>query len=337
MQTMRVLFATLCAAALAATPARANAPSPLARGEVTFRHHANGLQHPAYAAHRTQTCAPAHEGDLRQRLVDLAAQEWARFGYPLSQRADARALRAVFPELARAKTPPYVEHDPLMLQAIGGYWAALSGVASGDVADTGGQEIAAANALWADYAGQYRANPGWRTPWSAAFISWLMCEAGAEGFRRSWAHRDYVDAAIAAGDGQAAHPYRAYDADRAPRVGDLLCSGRAGYRPNGVAGRRAAPVDEAEMHCDLVVARDAATGLILAIGGNVDNAVSLVPYRLTYIGGAYRVRSVCRGEKICADERLFAVLALDAPASEAALARAPALAARPPQPPPRFH
>jgi hypothetical protein len=309
--------------------------SPLTRGELTFRHHPNGLQYPNYAARRAQTCAPAHGGDLRQRLVDLAVQEWARFGYPLSQRADVGVLRHVFPELASAKEPPYFERDPLMLQAIGGYWAALSGVASGDVADTGAYEIDTANAEWELYASEYRANPGWLTPWSAAFISWLMCEGGAQDFRRSWAHRDYVDAAIAAADGGAPHPYHARDPDLAPRVGDLLCSTRDEYRAD-LASRRNDPQPEAGMHCDLVVALDRPAALILAIGGNVDNSVALVPYRLMGVRGGVGIRSVCPGEKVCTDERLFALLVLQAPDSAAALTYAPALHTPPPQPPPRF-
>jgi hypothetical protein len=308
---------------------------PVPRGELVFRHHANGLQYPSYAARRDQTCARAQTGDLRQRLVDLAVQEWARFGYPISQRADAAQLAFVFPELTRAKPRAYGERDPLMLQAIGGYWAALSGVASGDVPDAGAYEIAAANALWELYASEYRANPGWSTPWSAAFISWVMCEGGVADFRRSWAHRDYVDAAIAAADGGAPHSYLAREPNAAPRVGDLLCSSRAGYSAD-LAARRFDPQPEAEMHCDLVVAIDRPRALILAIGGNVENAVSLVPYRLQGVAGGVRLRSVCTGEKVCEDERLFALLTLQAPGSNATLAAAPALYAPPLQPPPRF-
>jgi hypothetical protein len=311
-------------------------PSPLARGEVVFRDHENGLQYPSYAPAPAQTCAPPREGDLRQRLVDLAAREWARFGYPLSPRADRATLFARFPEIARVKRDPYAERDPLMLRAIGGYWAALTGVESSGVDDVGGYEIADANTLWRRQASEYRASPGWRTPWSAAFISWLMCEGGVEGFRRSWAHRDYVDAAIAAADGHARHPYLARETDHAPLVGDLLCSGRAGYRPRDLAARRDDPATEAEMHCDLVVAIDTPSGLILAIGGNVDNAVALVPYRLLRAGGRTRVRSVCPDAKLCEDERLFAVLALEAEPSAAALARVSELGARPPRPPPLF-
>lgn len=334
---MRVL-ALLCAALLTTASARADAPpqpSPVSRGEVVFRHHANGLQYPAYAPRPRQTCASPADGDLRQRLVDLAAQEWARFGYPLSYRADAPLLQQAFPDLVPAKTAPYAERDPLMLQAIGDYWAALGGIASGDVADTGAYEIAAANALWERAADEYRASPGWRTPWSAAFISWLMCEGGVAEFRRSWAHRDYVDAAIAAAEGGPAHAYHARDPDEVPRVGDLLCSSRADYRTD-LAARRTDPNGEARMHCDLVVALHAPTGIVLAIGGNLDNAVALAPYRLRREHGRVRIRSVCPGQKVCSDERLFALLTLQASDSAATLAHAPALRVPPSQPPPRF-
>lgn len=330
---MRNFVASL--AALLTVSAASAETSPVSRGELVFRHHANGMQYPIYTARREQTCAPAHVGDLRQRLVDLAVQEWARFGYPMSHRGDDALLAYVFPELTRAGPLPYGERDPLMLQTIGGYWAALSGVASGDVADAGAYEIASANALWEFYADQYRANPGWSTPWSAAFISWLMCEGGISDFRRSWAHRDYVDAAIAAADGGPRHIYHAREPDMAPSIGDLLCSTRAGYRAD-LATRRRDQQAEAEMHCDLVVAIDRPRALILAIGGNVDNAVSLVPYRIKGVTGGVRLRSVCPGEKVCEDERLFALLTLQAPVSTAALAHAPALDAPPAQPAPRF-
>ncbi len=328
-------FAVLFAALLSACAAQADmTPTPLARGELVFRHHANGLQYPTYTPRREQTCAPASHGDLRQRLVDLAVEEWARFGYPLAPRADADLLYKVFAELTRPHDAPYAERDPLMLQTIGGYWAALSGVASSGVSDAGAYEIATANARWARAAGEYRANPGWQTPWSGAFISWLMCEGGVTDFRRSWAHRDYVDAAIAAADEGPSHPYHAHAPDIAPRVGDLLCSSR-GYRTD-LAARRSYPDSEAGMHCDLVVAIDRPAALILAVGGNVDNAVALVPYRLTGVAGGVRIRSVCTDEKVCVDERLFALLILQAPESAATLANAPALDTPPARAPPHF-
>jgi len=331
-----MLRAACFAAALITAPAHAQSGDPHARGVLSFRPHDNGLQHPHYAATPEQTCAAAPNPGLRQRLIDLAVQEWARFGYPIARRAGD--VSAVFPELAARdlSTAPYNENDSLLLGAIGGYWAALSGVASSGVADVGGHEIAERNAAWAGAAGAFRRNDGWRTPWSAAFISWLMCDAGAAPFARSWAHRDYVDSAIAAADGGAPHLYHARAPDRAPAPGDLLCSHRAEYRAD-LAARRDEPGALGDMHCDLVVAVNADARAIIAIGGNVENGVTLVRYQIARGFFRTRLRSFCAPNLLCRGdgERLFALLTLQAPAEpDAALARAPHLGTPPPRPVP---
>ena len=335
-----MLRAAFFAAALLVTPAQAQSGDPLARGMLTFQHHANGLQFPRYTPASLQGCASALEPTtgLRQRLIDLAVQEWARFGYPIARRAGD--VSAAFPELAARdlSTAPYNENDPLLLSAIGGYWAALIGVEATGVADVGSHEIAERNALWERTAGELRRNDGWRTPWSAAFISWLMCEAGATPFTLSWAHRDYVDAAIAAADGGPAHLYHARPPDRAPSPGDLLCSHRADYRTD-LAARREEFGVLGDMHCDLVIAVNASTRDVLALGGNVENGVTLVRY---HVGRGFfrtRLRSYCTPNQLCRgdDERLFTLLALHAREEhEAAFARAPALLAPPLRPPPMF-
>jgi hypothetical protein len=327
------------AIAVCATPAYAQPlPSPLSRGEIIFSLHANGLQYPRYAPARAQPCTPpAQPETLRQRLVDLAVQEWARFGYPYAERAER--YRARFPAIRAlgVKSYPYDEDDPLLLQAVGGYWAALTTVDSSGVAGVGRYEIDIRNETWRQNAAELRSMDGWTTPWSAAFISWLMCEAGAEPFRRSWAHRDYVDAAIAAADGRAPHLYHARGPEHAPQIGDLLCASRAGYRTD-LEARRAENGGLGEMHCDLVVAIDAPAGVVLTIGGNVENGVSLAPYLMTQERRRPRMRSVCRETKLCPleDERLFAVLVLQAPQSDAGLLHAPNLRQPPARPPPRF-
>ncbi len=46
----------------------------------------------------------------------------------------------------------------------------------------------------------------WNAPWWAAFVSWVMCEAGRGRtiqFRRAVAHHSYIDQAIRARDGHA--------------------------------------------------------------------------------------------------------------------------------------
>ncbi|MGE3840633.1 MAG: DUF2272 domain-containing protein [Vicinamibacterales bacterium] len=119
----------------------------------------------------------------------------------------------------------------------------------------------------------------WVAPWSAAFISWVMCEAGlgqTERFQRAIAHHAYIDQAIRARDGRAPEAaFVAYDvgeSDISP--GDLLCSSR---RPayKRLADRRRQLGVGARSHCDVVVEVDEARSRILAIGGNVRGTVSL--------------------------------------------------------------
>lgn len=113
-------------------------------------------------------------------------------------------------------------------------------------------------------------------PWSAVFISYLVRSAGfsQDEFLFSDAHADYARNAFA---GQGA--WRACDAAFTPlRPGDLLCNTRA----------RAAAIDTFEglgetlrgggslpMHCDVVVAVDAARRETQTVGGNVLQSVTL--------------------------------------------------------------
>ena len=119
----------------------------------------------------------------------------------------------------------------------------------------------------------------WNAPWSAAFISWVMCEAGlgkAAQFQRAIAHHAYIDQAIRARDGRAAQAaFAAYDmGETAINPGDLLCSSRRPvYRT--LAERRRQPGVGARTHCDIVVKVDETRERILAIGGNVRATVSL--------------------------------------------------------------
>jgi hypothetical protein len=107
-------------------------------------------------------------------------------------------------------------------------------------------------------------------PWSAAFISWLMLEAGAptDQFTPSGLHADYLRT-IAAEGGSANARFALHDAKSyAPRPGDLICATRAGSR---VPAYDSIP-DGTPMHCDLVVSN--AGGTLESIGGNVRNSVS---------------------------------------------------------------
>ena len=120
------------------------------------------------------------------------------------------------------------------------------------------------------------------TPWSAAFVSWVMRRAGVPGFTTSARHLDYVRTAWARPERD---PYRlASPQDTRPETGDLLCYVRAQPRSLGHRGL----IDRLEssaglpMHCDIVVGTSA--GMAWLVGGNVQQAVTLRMLRLDVDG-----------------------------------------------------
>lgn len=116
------------------------------------------------------------------------------------------------------------------------------------------------------------------TPWSAAFVSWVMTRAGIADFKRSPRHLDYIRAAWRDG---ATGPYRYADpAVEKPAPGDLLCYIRNRNQVLGYAGLAAAlggqGAPPSESHCDIVVAANVGGDRTLhLIGGNVFNAVTM--------------------------------------------------------------
>lgn len=117
------------------------------------------------------------------------------------------------------------------------------------------------------------------TPWSAAFVSWVMRRAGVAGFATSSRHVDYVRAAWQA---STRSPYRmAAPEDAAPQPGDLLCYIRANARTLGHDGlvERLDGNADLPMHCDIVVAATPGE-MAWLVGGNVQQAVTLRMLRL---------------------------------------------------------
>lgn len=217
---------------------------------------------------------------LRQRIVNAAVTEWWRFGYPVidSTGAPSRLVPSdggapLVPDQANPELTPQdrartmlrlglMEDDAQAMLAIGAYWS---------VTDPG--EIRHQNAIWG-----VDSDAGWVTPWSAAFVSFVMCEAGlsAEQFPRSKAHIDYIGAAYDARPGVA---FRFQQMGQGPiEPGDLVCSWRGvSAPPDFEVGRReigqeAGPVGT---HCDVVVRVDPARHRLYGIGGNVVQAVSM--------------------------------------------------------------
>ena len=214
----------------------------------------------------SSACRTLPVTESRRRIVDVAVQEWGFFGFPIVDQTKGieeptGAPRRRRPRLANPQEAARVA------SSIAGYWAVTS---------EGSWIVARQNDLWN---GPRGLSSRWREPWSAAFISWVMCEGGlgdAGQFQRSIAHRTYIDQAIRARDGRApSAALIAHDAgEKAVEPGDLLCSAR---RPvyRSIAERRRQIGQGARTHCDVVVKVDDANRRILAIGGNVGGQVSL--------------------------------------------------------------
>lgn len=206
----------------------------------------------------------------RRRIVDVAVQEWGFFGFRVVDETVDE------PRARRRRFRPGPEQALRVASSIGGYWA---------VTPEGGWILENQNDAWN---GRRGVASRWRSPWSAAFVSWVMCEGGlgdTDLFERAVAHRTYIDQAIRARDGVASgSAFVAYDAGETEIVpGDLLCTARR-PRYRTIADRRENPDPVARTHCDIVTRVDAGAGEILAIGGNVHGTVSLK--RLPAIVGA---------------------------------------------------
>lgn len=127
---------------------------------------------------------------------------------------------------------------------------------------------------WRKGAGWLPNDPAWWTnyPWSAAFISWIMRQAGAgNNFKYSAAHAVYTKAAK---DNRLAgnrNPFKAYRiSEVAPQPGDIVCKSRAG------SGATYDNIREGmQTHCDIVTAVQ--PGRLTTIGGNVSDSVKMTP------------------------------------------------------------
>jgi hypothetical protein len=278
----------------------------------------------------TDAACPVLPADaaLRQRIVDVAAEEWARFGYQVLEVREqglslvARPGRGSIVPLAlnrlrKGLTPRLLrigrmEGDDSVAAAIGGSWAATP--------DSHG--IALQNQLEKIYE-----QTGWAVYWSAAFVSYVMCASGvgdADQFHRSEAHWTYVDQAIDAADGKAPRAvFRARDLELGlPRPGDLVCGDRTGGRFRSTGDKRLAP-GEAPLHCDVVVKVDLKHRLAAMVGGNVVQSVSMSLVNIEPARRGRPARLQMRGDKPGA-RPFFTVLEL-VTGGDASLDKAPAI------------
>lgn len=109
--------------------------------------------------------------------------------------------------------------------------------------------------------------------WSAVFISWVMRKAGLSErqFLTGDSHSMYV---VDARDGILPAPaFRIEPLPAMPRPGDVICAGRGSDKY--LASPAAIGFGTTPMHCDIVVEVDPAARLVKAIGGNVQQSVSM--------------------------------------------------------------
>jgi hypothetical protein len=317
----------IVAGALFAANPRAQGPSPTPFDRLPAHvfdvtpptEHVAGV--PGQMAARPGACRTLPVAEARQRLIALAVQEWAFFGFPVVEydddddagpagRVGGAGPGAFTPGAQRGRRSSRVGTPEAARTAasIAGYWAVTPG---------GAWILENQNEYWREaVSGVTR----WRFPWSAAFISWLMCEGGlgtSAAFQRAIAHHTYIDQAIRARDGATAGTaYVAYDTgDEAIAPGDLLCSSRQPVFRT-LAERRRQLGQGARTHCDLVVKVDESAGRILAIGGNVRGVVGLKVLPSTREGGRLRPAMPAG---LSSSRPLFAHLRLRGPAAPAAL------------------
>ena len=132
---------------------------------------------------RPVACGTLPLSGARRRLVDIAVQEWGFFSFSV---VDERVDR---PRGRRRRGRGNPEESARVAASIGGYWA---------VTPEGPWIVENQNNAWN---GPRGVGSRWRSPWSAAFISWLMCAGGVGDtgqFRRAVAHHTYIDQAIRA-------------------------------------------------------------------------------------------------------------------------------------------
>jgi hypothetical protein len=232
---------------------------------------------PGAMAIRQTGCKVIPAAQVRRRIVELAVQEWGFFGFTVVDQTEV-GDEDFQPRRSRR---PGDALSARVAASIAGYWA---------VTPSGSWILESQNKIWNGVDG---VSARWRFPWSAAFVSWVMCESGLaapDQFQRAIAHHVYIDQAIRARDQNLSRTaFAAYDPGEAVLApGDLLCtSRRPAYR--SLSQRRSQLGQGARTHCDIVVKVDRGGRRLLAIGGNVRGSVSLKVVPLSDEAGTIRL------------------------------------------------
>ncbi len=142
------------------------------------------------------------------------------------------------------------------------------------------------------------------TPWSAAFISWVMLRAGVPGFRGSASHFDYVKAAR---QDTGSSPYRfSHPTTTVVGRGDLLCYVRTRrvYGYVGLAKAIDGGTASLPMHCDIVV--NVSGGTAYTVGGNVQQGVTMRLLNVNVEGHLWGLPERGEGDVECSPDTEFA-------------------------------
>lgn len=167
---------------------------------------------------------------FKRRLIDNAIREWELWGKPLSAFGNS---------INEGET----ECSPIYKERVGEYWRKGTNK-NIDGCDTG-------------------------TPWSAAFISFMMKKSGAGNeFTYSSSHSRYIRDAVSNTKSGTKHSFMAYRlADKSVSLGDLICYSRqSGVDYNSTGSYKS--------HCDIVVNVNKRKGTAEVIGGNVSDGVT---------------------------------------------------------------
>lgn len=221
---------------------------------------------PGDMAYLESSCRRDSLSNARTRIVNTAVQEWAYFGYAVLDLVPTRESNPNYRRQPWRRTLIAPDEALRVASSIAGYWSSTPNSA---------WILARQNESWESRGAGSR----WRNPWSAAFISWVMCESGLgdeEVFQRAIAHHTYIDQAIQALDQPNSRAaYKAFDnGEKEILPGDMLCRGsRPAYR--SIQARREQMGMGARSHCDIVVKLDPDNNRIMLIGGNVRSWVRL--------------------------------------------------------------
>ncbi len=193
----------------------------------------------------------------RINAVAIAQREWRLFGQPIDDD----------PPDTRPPPPPELkpEREPGLWQRVGEYWS---------IGMPPEAEARAWTGKHASFGYEFPAETDGQYAWSAAFISYVMRIAGAgDRFPYSPSHSSYINA----GARMALRTAQNWDVvarrvdGYAPQLGDIICTGRD---DNRVVRFESLPRGGFQSHCQIVVA--ASPGVLDTIGGNVDDAVTLI-------------------------------------------------------------